>query len=81
MLNGRLQVQAGAGLQADSDAWMAEGPAEIEKELQARQTETDTSSKAPKPSRPVQDDQAGEDFDPGEFARRMQVGCHADCLH
>lgn len=69
-------MQEGAKGQEDGDAWMAEGPDEVDKELQAAQAELDASSKG-KAARGTAQGEAAADqgFDPGEFARRMQV-CH-----
>ncbi len=77
-----FRVQNGANLKPDSDAWMAEGPEEIEKEMQAHQAEAAASHKIPKSSKPAKGGAAEEGFDPGEFARRMQVrAAYAPDLH
>ncbi|KAK9836917.1 hypothetical protein WJX74_011048 [Apatococcus lobatus] len=68
----RLQQEEQA-MREDSDAWMAEGPDEVDRELQAAQAELDSSAKAKTPKGNAQGGAAGPEFDPGEFARRMQA--------
>ena len=65
--------QDAAGLEEDSDAWMAEGPDEVDRELKAAQAELDSSAKAKTAKGAAQKGAADQDFDPGEFAKRMQV--------
>ena len=65
--------QEAAGLEEDSDAWMAEGPEEVDRELGAAEAELDSSAKAKTPKGAAQKGAADPEFDPGEFAKRMQV--------
>ena len=63
-------MQSGTEAKEDSDAWLHEGPEDIERELKAHQANADAAAK-PSKADPRASDEA---FDPAELASRMQVG-------
>ena len=56
----------------DSDAWMAQGSDEVDRELKAHEAEMDAAPKGAKPKAAAAGSST-QDFDAEELARRMQV--------